>query len=302
MTAQLKIETGEATVLRTHYEGVARDTLRTLWRHRSLIATIFVAAILLAATALVLIGPRYTGEALIQLNFSREEPAAESKIQTIAAVDAIALVDSAARVIRSRATASAVVARLGLDKDPAFARESAWRRLFSGAPARDLAVKELMRKIAVTNEPRSYLISVAITMGDPKRAAQLANAVALEYLRGQTLQQTVDGQATAERELTQLSSIYGDRHPAYIRGLARLEELQAHLDALRDGSPVEDAAKRVMGQSFVAAEEVMVPSGPNVVAILGLAAVAALALGIWLALLLGPARPHSSTGSTFRLN
>jgi uncharacterized protein involved in exopolysaccharide biosynthesis len=302
MNAPLKIENDETTFLRAHYERVARDTLRTLWQHRSLITAILVAALLLASIALVLIGPRYTSEAIIQLNFSREEPATNTKSQPTASVDAVALVDSAARVIRSRATASAVVARLGLDKDPDFARESAFWRVLSGARTalglegatpspRDLAVKELMRKVTVTNEPRSYLISIAFTTGASKQAARLANAVALEYLRGQTLQQTADAQAAAERELAQLSSIYGVRHPSYILARTRLEDLQARLSALRDGSSAEDAAKLVMGQSFVAAEEVMVPSGPNIIIVLGLSGGAALALGIWLALLLGPGRP-----------
>jgi uncharacterized protein involved in exopolysaccharide biosynthesis len=297
MTALLKIEKDEAIPLRAHYEGVAHDTLRILWRRRLPIAAIVVAALLLASIALVLIGPRYTAEATIQLNFIREEPATGAKFQPIAAVDAVALVDSAARIIRSRATASAVVARLELDKDPDFARESTLWRMLSGVRAalgfegetpsdRDLAVNQLIRKVTVTNELRSYLISVAITTADPERAAKLANTVALEYLRGQMLQQLADAQAAVERELAQLLSVYGVRHPNYVLGRAKLENLQARLSALRDGSPADDTAKLVMGQSFVAAEKVMVPSGPNIILILGLSVGAALAVGIWLALLL----------------
>jgi uncharacterized protein involved in exopolysaccharide biosynthesis len=297
MTAILPIKTHEAGTLRAQYEGVARDTVRILWRRKWLIVAILVAALLVASIALVLIGPRYTGEAIIQLNFSREEPTGGTNIQPIAAVDAVALVDSAARVIRSRATASAVVARLGLDKDPDFASESALWRVLSGVRTalglegttpspRDLAVNELMQKVTVANEPRSYLISVAITTGNPERAARLANAVALEYLRGQMLQQLADAQAAAEREFAQLSSVHGVRHPNYILARTRLENLQSRMSALRDGSPAEDAVKFVTGQSFVAAEKVMVPSGPNIRLILGLAAGAGLGVGIWLALLL----------------
>jgi uncharacterized protein involved in exopolysaccharide biosynthesis len=301
MTALLKIEKDEASLLRAHYKGVARDTLWILWHRKLLIAAIVMAALLLASIALVLLGPRYTGEAMIQLNFIREEPAAVTKIQPIATVDAAALVDSAARVIRSRATASAVVARLDLDKDPAFAREPIFGRVLSGVRVvlglggttptpRDLAVNQLMRRVTVTNDPRSYLISVAITTGDPDRAATLANAVALEYLRGQMLQQLADAQAAAERELAQLSSVYGVRHPKYVLGRARLDNLQTRLSASRDGSSAEDAVKFVMGQWFVAAENVLVPSGPNIILILGLTVGAALVAGIWLALLLFPDR------------
>jgi uncharacterized protein involved in exopolysaccharide biosynthesis len=294
-----KIEGYETPFLRAHYEGVARDTLRILWHRKMPIAGFVIAALSLASIALVLTGPRYTSEAVIQLNFIREEPATGMKIQPIATVDAVALVDSAARVIRSRATASAVVARLELDKDSDFAREPMLWRVLSGARSalgleeatptpRDLAVNQLMRKVTVTNDPRSYLISIAITSGDPERAATLANAIALEYLRGQFVQQLADSQAAVQRELAQLASIYGVRHPNYVLGRTKLESLQARLSELRSGSLADEAVKLVIGQSFVAAEKVLVPTGPNIVLILGLTAGAALACGIWLALLLRP--------------
>jgi uncharacterized protein involved in exopolysaccharide biosynthesis len=296
MIAPLEMEKNETILLRAYYEKVAHDTLRILWQRKLLIAATLVAGLLLGSIALVLIGPRYTSEAIIQLNFIREEAASGTKMQPIAFMDAVTLVDSAANVIRSRATANAVVARLGLDKDPGFARESTSLRLLSSARTalglegatpspRDLAAKELMGKVMVTNQPRSYLISIAVTIGDPERAAVLANAVALEYLRGQMTQQLAEAQAAVERELAQLSSVYGVRHPNYVLGRKRLEDLQARVSALRDGSLAEDAVKLVIGQSFVAAEKVMVPSGPNIILTLGLTVGVALALGIGLALL-----------------
>jgi uncharacterized protein involved in exopolysaccharide biosynthesis len=299
MTAPLKIDMGETTLLRAHYEGVMRDTLLVLWRGKLLIVAIVAFAVLLASISVVLIGPRYTGEALILINFSREGPATDTKIQPIASLDAVAVVDSAAKVIRSRATASAVVARLGLDRDPDFARESALWRMVSGSRTalgldgttpspRDLAVNSLMRNVTVTNEPRSYVISIAITERDPERAATLANAVALEYLRGNAKQLLADEQAGVERELAQLSSVYGAKHPGYVRNRTKLENLEARLSALRDGSRAEDASGFVTGQSFIAAEKVTVPSGPNLRLILGLTVGAAFVVGAWLALPLRP--------------
>ena len=104
MTA-LKIDQNETALLRAHYEGVMRDTLRIIWHRKLLVAAILVAALVLASIALVLVGPRYTGEAIIQLSFSREESASSARSQPIVSVEAAALVDSAARVIRSRTTA-----------------------------------------------------------------------------------------------------------------------------------------------------------------------------------------------------
>src|SRR5438874_3561105 len=179
MTVQLKIETKETADLPAQYEQLAYDTLRVLWHRKLLISVILVAAVLLVSVVLVRIGPRYSDEAIIELNFIREVPTAGAQIQPTASVDAAVIVDSAARVIRSRATASAVVARLRLDKDPAFARRSAFSYVRSvlgpeaATPSpHDLAVDELMRKITVTNELRSYLISYAVfCLKKKKRAA-----------------------------------------------------------------------------------------------------------------------------------
>jgi uncharacterized protein involved in exopolysaccharide biosynthesis len=262
-----------------------------------------------------MIGPRYTGEAIILLNFVREEPTSGAKVSPTAMVDATALVDRAARVMRSRATASAVVSRLGLDKDADFAREPLqWRMLSAlrtglglrteAPPAYDLAVDELMRRIRVTYEPRSYLISVAVTTGNPERTALLANAVALEYLRSQVLQQLVDSQAAVERELAQLSLIYGERYPAYVLGRTKLENMRAMRGAFRDKQFTDDAVQLAVGQSFIAAEKTMVPSGPNVLPVLGLAVGGALVAGVWFALFLSsdrrrirPAEPTSDSTS-----
>ena len=147
-----------------------------------------------------------------------------------------------------------------------------------------------MRKVTVANEPRSYSISITVTTRDPEQAATLANVVALEYFRGQMLQQLSDTQAAAERELSQISSVYGVRHPSYVLARTRLDALQNRLTALRDGPPDDDTAKLVVGQSFVAAEKSLFPSGPPIILILGLTAGAALGVGMWLALWLAPRR------------
>jgi uncharacterized protein involved in exopolysaccharide biosynthesis len=281
-------------VPKSHYQ-VVYDTLNILWARAVPILWGLAVALALALIALVLIGPRYTGQATIQFNFVREEPATGSKLLPTATIDPIAVVDSAAPIVRSRATANAVVTRLGLDKDPVFARGSHLWRLFSGIRSllgfkeaaisnHDLAEDQLMRQIAVTIDPRSYLMSISVTAADPDRAARLANAVALEYLRGQLQQQLTDAYAAAERQMVDLSAIYGIRHPAYQSEQLKLERLHSRLRELREEPFDEAAASRVAGQSFVAAQKVVVPSGPNILLVLGLTAIAELGIGAWLAL------------------
>jgi hypothetical protein len=65
MGTALKINENETTLLRAHYEGVARDTLRIIRDRKLLVAAILVAALVVASIALVLVGPRYRGEAII---------------------------------------------------------------------------------------------------------------------------------------------------------------------------------------------------------------------------------------------
>lgn len=313
MKSQLKISSktmpSDPASVRKYYEGVAQDTLQALWRQKIMIAAILGAALLLASAALVVVGPRYTAEALINLNFNGQEPLARGNGPPAVSIDPVALVDGAARVIRSPTNAGAVVTRLRLDKDPRFARESILWRVLSSARVlvglagvtpspRDLAVKTLMGMVVVNHEPRSYLISIGVTTSDPARAATLANTVALEYLRGQLLGQLTEQEATATREFAQLSSVYGVRHPTYVSALAKLEDIRTRRTALLDGGSTDDVGKFATGQSFIPAQEIMLPSGPNIPIVLGLSMAAALVVAIWLALFLRSDRFASLRGST----
>lgn len=295
MTVPLKLE--KTTVPRVHYENVLYENLAILWARKLLISAIVGAALVLQSIVLVLLGPRYTGEAMIQLSFTREEPATGARSQAIASLDAAAVADSKVRLIRSFATASAVVARLELDKDPSFTRLPLSWQVFSTLRSafglaqpvpsdHDLAINHLLEQMVVNNEPRSYLISISFTTRDPQRSAQLANTVAVEYLRGQLVQQLSESYATIERDVAELASVYGANYPSYLGGRAKLERLQARLTALREGTSDEDVSKLVVGQSLIPAEQAMIPSGPKILLMLGLTGGITLVAATWLARLL----------------
>jgi uncharacterized protein involved in exopolysaccharide biosynthesis len=284
---------------RIHYERVVYDVLRMLWTHKPLVAAVFGVALGALLAALMLIAPRYTGEAMIKMDFTRDETVGGEKVQSIAAVDAAALVDGAARIIRSRGTASAVVSVLGLDNDPDYTRLSLPERALSavwsafGQPAptpREVAVAHLMRQITVTNDPRAYLITVAVTVFDSERAARLANWVASEYLRGRQRQQAIEALAVAQREMTALSSVLGPRHPSYLTALAKLERMKAELAVAlegvvaepREGVVAQEMVRFAAGQVLLPAETVRVPSGPNTMLLFALTVLAALAAAILL--------------------
>jgi hypothetical protein len=277
--------------LRGRYEAVAQDTLRMLWYRKGLIATSVVAGIVIGLVALMGMAPRYTSEALIQVSLNS---GVGTKNTSTISVSTTEVVDSVVRIIRSRTTADAVVARLGLDKDPGFQHQPVLSRWRSAAGAalglqqkertpHDLAVDALMRLVRVAAEPRSYLISVTVTAGDPESAARLANAVAAEYLRIQRLTELAAALAAAEHDLADTSLAYGARHPAYLHALDKRDQLKAQISALGDPSATEDLIKLDAGHSLIAAPEIMNPSGPNIPVILTLATLAGLTLGICLA-------------------
>lgn len=296
MTAPISIQNRETGDPRERYEAHIRDALRAFWKRKSLIASIVATVLLLAVAGLVLIGPRYTSEAMIRLNFAGDQLADGSKGQPIAALEAGSLVESAARIVRSRATASSAVAHRGLDKDPLFTTLSIASRSISAlqlalglgsvASEHDLAVSELMRRVKVTTEPRSYLITIAATASSAELAARLANMVALEYLRGQMLQQLMEANAAVDREMAETASIFGVRHPKYILIRSKLDHLKDRIRMLRDDATGENAVKLAAGQSLLPAEQAPSSSGPNLFAILGIVVAISLVLSGWLALVL----------------
>ncbi|MHC2335428.1 Wzz/FepE/Etk N-terminal domain-containing protein [Bradyrhizobium sp. USDA 4454] len=297
------VETGAINAPRMHYEQAVYHALGVVWRHRRLVMGTVVVALAAFLAAFMFMAPRYTGEAVIQLDFVRNENIAGERLQSTAAVDAAAVVDSSARIIRSRGTASAVVSALRLDQDPEYTRPSRLERALSyvgqyfGAHSattpRELAITHLMKQITVTNDPRSYLISIAVTTSNPERAASLANWVGSEYLRGRLRAQATEGYAAAERELAGLSAVLGPRHPTYLSAQAKLERLKqvmegAEKDAAFDdqhSAPAQDVVRFAAGQTLLPAEPVMIPSGPNGPLLFALTLLAALVLGGLLSLL-----------------
>jgi len=295
MSAPLRILSGEDDSRAGRDESV-QSVLAAIWRGKKTVSVSLCSALIVSVVALVLIPARYTGEAIIRFNFDSQDSGASSKAQTITTLDPAALVGGAALIVRSRAVANAAVDRLGLDRDPHFNHEPTLTRAFSAArsalglqpavsPApRELAAAALLSRVTVNNEPRSYLITIDATAEDPKKAADLANVVALEYLRSEVVERLKEAQAAAERDLDELGSTYGKLHPNYLRGQERVAKLQANLEAVRRDTDLAASLDSQIGPSFIPADVVAIPSSPNPRIVIGLGALAGLALGVWLSL------------------
>lgn len=190
--------------LKAHYEERAGRNLKVLWRRRRLIAGIVAGSVAAAVVLVLFVLPKtYTAETLLQIDFGGGEAVgpAEVRKEKVATLDAITLVESEARVIKSRAIARRVVERLKLQSNPAFAAQpSLVSRAKDGllqaigarsavAPAAvadldaELAALGLMERLSVANDTRSYLITIAFSSRDPAQSATIVNAFADEYLR-----------------------------------------------------------------------------------------------------------------------
>ena len=112
-----------------HYERVSIAMLQEVWARRRLIAATVAGALALAAIGLSLREPRYVGEAVIRPTFIQADTTSGTRSRPVAVMDASAVVNSAARLIRSRAFFSAIVTRLGLDHDPRFVHPTFSQRL-----------------------------------------------------------------------------------------------------------------------------------------------------------------------------
>ena len=261
--------------LRDRYEAVTTNTLHVVWRRKAVLAGILLVALIGATVTATLWPKRYTADAIIQLDLSRGD-ASRAGRQPNASLEASAVVETEARIIRSRIIAERVVTRLSLAQDPAFqpqatalGRLAVWLSLAAdsetephSASAALIAVG-LTRGLTVTNDTRSYLISIAFTADTPQRAAAVANAFAEEYLLSST-------EMVVQRDVTDLSGALGSKHPNILQAESKLNR------------PVGGARGQANGYLLAKAEAIDVPSGPNKLAIIGAGSGGAFILGLGL--------------------
>ena len=168
-----------------HFENVGYEAALALWRHRRMIAGLIALAVLVAAAFVLVSEKRYTGTALIQIDFSRDDPAGGRRNAGLP-LDASALVETEARFVRSRTIARQVAEQLSAeDAAKPDARPS---EIAPGPAEREAQIQKLTRDLTVRNDSRSYLIEIGYTASTPAKAAEIANRFADTYLanRGET--------------------------------------------------------------------------------------------------------------------
>lgn len=176
-------------VARRHFESLGFSSMLILWRRRWMILALMALAVAGGLAVLRLSEKRYTSSTLVQIDFSRDDPAGGARQALGIQVDPSALVETEARFVRSRAIARQVVEQLDGDAKQAV-------------DERD--IRNLMRDLTVRNDSRSYLIEIAYTANDPTRAATVANLVANTYLRNRSETTSAAARRASEWYATQI--------------------------------------------------------------------------------------------------
>lgn len=185
-----------------------RDALRMLNRRKGLLIGTVAVVAALGFVVLQNLTPRFTAQTLVMLDQLKQKVAPNQEVLSGLPVD-MASMQGEIEIIKSRNMARRVIAKLKLADDPEFnpnLRPSFWsfagdgglvsslglNRVFGDetTPAKqmdELAVRTtveniFMRNLAVSPRGRSYVMGISFESANPKKAAQIANAVADFYL------------------------------------------------------------------------------------------------------------------------
>jgi polysaccharide biosynthesis transport protein len=156
-------------------------------RNRWLILGVIVAALLLGLVATMLMTPRYTATASIQIDQESARILESQDVQPAAAYqDADRFLQTQVDVLKSRVMALRVLDSLNLRKNEQFITRMGGRpdpKTANNPTARDQVVTGLVADNLTVGLPReSRVVSISFTSPDPQLAAQIANAYVTNYI------------------------------------------------------------------------------------------------------------------------
>jgi hypothetical protein len=216
---------------------------------------------------------KYSAVALVYPNLFTEE---QGRRLPRASIDGTSFVTGELRLILSDGILAEVEKRLNLSGN-ADSSESllSWvtskiRSLFlpetRSYSAADRAIARIRNKIDVSKDPRAYVITISYVGNSAEEAANVVNAVALEYRRDKAIRRRQEAVDAAEAELRQHLAAYGDKHPKVIQAQTELEAAQAALALV--GS-ADEALNAGNGETVKLAKPNRTPASPKGSAIMG---------------------------------
>lgn len=162
----------------------------TAWHYRWLVAGITLGTILLGLAITMLLTPRYTASASLQIDQEEQRILDSQQIASTAAwQDADRFLKTHVDILRSRRMASRVAQEMSLFEDAdAFFEIMRVSPPGNGATDVELAERELILRTIAKNldihlPPDSRIVTVSFTSPDPSFSAKFANSFAESYLR-----------------------------------------------------------------------------------------------------------------------
>ncbi|MBR0874908.1 hypothetical protein JQ633_31440 [Bradyrhizobium tropiciagri] len=269
---------------RVHYDDMAASIIPWITRHGWLIAVFVALALVIACILIPLLPRKYSAEALIYPNLVSRE---QSKVVALGNTDGASIVNGEALLIRSEALLRAVAKRLGQDPNVSGSWlkmhldrfRAAWLPETRSYSPFDRTVAALRKRIVVTNETRSYLISISFTASSAEEAARVVNAVVAEYLRDKVRQRRQNKVVAAEAELRERLALYGEKHPKTLQAVDELEADRTSLEAAMN-SQDDDQLEVADNQSVRLAVPNYTPTSPKGIMIFGLSILFGLLAGV----------------------
>ncbi len=249
MSSLLRSPRSEPASLHTHSEDVLYAVLSSLWRRRLLIVTLVAAAFAIGIVVGLLMPQQYTAEAYIRGVATASDAVAKDDAGRNAAVvtlDMGRMIETQSILLQSHQLARRVIERLGLQRVRTEVDQTGWLGFSNGtnSPGRqeDTAATRLLKHLAVTTDPRAYLIALNYTSGDPDLAVLIANAFVAEILRSIELQILSQQRSATQAALSDRLAQFGEKFPrviearlhlAAIDGLLEKWQIASHEEILR---------------------------------------------------------------------
>ncbi|MDB5534678.1 MAG: hypothetical protein JWO28_2993, partial [Hyphomicrobiales bacterium] len=202
-----------------HHRFDINEVLNFVWRQWVFIATVFSVVAVIGVVSLVRETPRYTAMAQILLEPQKEKATADAIFSDL--VLNPNTIESQMQIIRSTVLLRRVVEKENLATDPELGSPSLPPAPMRAAdneriPPQVMAAILGLKGALLVTQDKGFIINVAFTSADPRRAGRLANAVADAYI--------VDKLDARFEAATRASRWFSDRLAEMRRQVAESEE------------------------------------------------------------------------------
>jgi uncharacterized protein involved in exopolysaccharide biosynthesis len=264
---------------------VLHAAFASLFRRKLLVLVIVGTALVLAIIAVLIMPAGYTAQAYIRGEFSASEAVAkenDNKSAGSISLDLVRVIETQSRLLQSHQLARRVVQHLGLDRLQPRVSEGRWlpAEFYDAAKIpgdkEDIAATKLLHDLAVTSDPRAYLITVQYTAEDSELAVLITNAFVAELLRSTKLQALLQQRSAAQATLLDQLAKFGEKHPRVAEARMQLADTDDLLKEELSESP--EAILQAAGENVTKA--IATPSSPHPTFVIGLLLLVGFAIGI----------------------